>query len=61
MSERLAVSASLSVLMMAAYVLFGADTARQPFGSDSLVAPINAAAAAAELVSSPSSLLPIAR
>lgn len=36
MSDRLAVSASLSVLMMAAYVLFGADAQRVPLDRDSL-------------------------
>jgi hypothetical protein len=30
MSKQLAVSAAFSILMMATYVLFGADAARQP-------------------------------
>ena len=32
MSDRLALSATLSVMMMALYVLFGADAARAPIG-----------------------------
>jgi len=33
MSDRLAISASFSVLMMAVYVLFGANVERVPLGS----------------------------
>lgn len=32
MSKQLAVSAAFSILMMAAYVLFGGDSVRQPVG-----------------------------
>lgn len=34
MSKQLAVAAAFSTLMMAAYVLFGADAARVPLGPD---------------------------
>ncbi len=34
MSDRLALSATLSVMMMALYVLFGAEAARAPIGPD---------------------------
>ena len=63
MSERLAVSATFSVLMMAAYVLFGADSARSPIGADALVSPLSATVseAAAEAVPAPADLLRIAR
>lgn len=43
MSDRLAVSASLSVLMMSIYVLFGSNVARAPIGPDQLSAPHGAA------------------
>jgi len=36
MSDQLAVSACLSVLMMSIYLLFGSDAAREPFGPDQL-------------------------
>lgn len=36
MSDRLAISASFSVLMMAMYVLFGANVERAPFGPSQL-------------------------
>ena len=39
MSDRLAVSASMSVLMMAIYVLFGADAARVPLELDEALTP----------------------
>lgn len=39
MSDKLAISATLSVLMMTAYVLFGGEAAHVPFGPDSLEAP----------------------
>ena len=63
MSERLAVSATFSVLMMAAYVLFGADSAVAPIGSDALVSPLAASVSevAAEAVPAPADLLRIAR
>lgn len=34
MSDRLALSATFSVMMMALYVLFGAEAARMPIGPD---------------------------
>jgi len=34
MSDRLAISATLSILMMSIYVLFGAHAARAPLGPD---------------------------
>lgn len=39
MSDRLAVSASMSVLMMSIYVLFGTDAVRAPLRSEQLDAP----------------------
>ncbi|PEQ11923.1 hypothetical protein B2G71_14150 [Novosphingobium sp. PC22D] len=36
MSERLAVSAAFSVLLMAIYVLFGAEAQRVPFGPEAI-------------------------
>ena len=42
MSDRLAVSASLSVLMMSIFVLFGSDVARAPIGPGQLSAPHSA-------------------
>lgn len=41
MSERLAISATFSVLMMAVYVLFGGDAARGPVSSGDLASPIS--------------------
>jgi hypothetical protein len=35
MSKQLAFSAAFSIFAMAAYVLFGVDAAREPFGFDS--------------------------
>lgn len=55
MSDRLAVSATLSVLMMSIYVLFGNNAVRLPIGPDQLSAPH--AAAAARLPGSPAQLL----
>lgn len=46
MSDRLAISAAFSVLMMAGYVLFGADAARMPIGPGSLSAPVSVSAPA---------------
>jgi len=40
MSNKLALSAALSVLMMAAYVLFGAGALRAPLGPDAIQSPI---------------------
>jgi len=39
MSERLAVSATISVLMMSIYVLFGSQTERLPLGPSGLTPP----------------------
>ena len=39
MSDRLAISASMSVLIMAFYVLIGADAARAPLSADAFDAP----------------------
>jgi len=44
MSDRLAVSASLSVLMMSTYVLFGSGAAHAPLGPEQLSAPHSASA-----------------
>lgn len=44
MSERLAISAALSVLMMAGYVLFGTEAVQAPIGPGSLNAQIGVAA-----------------
>ncbi len=60
MSERLAVSATLSVLMMAAYVLFGADSARSPIGADPLAAPL-ASSVSEAFAADASALLPAIR
>ena len=51
MSDRLAVSASLSVLMMSIYVLFGGDAQRVPIGPDAI--EIRSAAAASGWLASP--------
>lgn len=43
MSDKLAISAALSVLMMSAYVLLGSDAIRVPIGppaSSALIAPV---------------------
>jgi hypothetical protein len=44
MSDRLAISTAFSVLMMAGYVLFGADAVRTPVGPDSLGTPVSVSA-----------------
>ena len=44
MSDRLAISAAASVLMMSIYVLFGSDAARVPFTSDALASPVSISA-----------------
>lgn len=36
MSKQLAISATLSVLAMSVYVLFGADASREPFNASSI-------------------------
>jgi len=46
MSDRLAISAAFSVLMMAGYVLFGSDAMRVPVGPDSAATPISVSAPA---------------
>jgi hypothetical protein len=60
MSKQLAVSATFSVLMMAAYVLFGADTARQPLGIEAAPAGSPLEVSAPELPR-PDVLVPILR
>lgn len=40
MSDRLAISASFSVLMMAIYVLFGENVQRVPIGGSQLLFPV---------------------
>ncbi len=55
MSDRLAVSAAFSVLMMASYVLLSTDAARVPLGPDSFDTPLRVSAPA---LPSPSRLLP---
>ena len=44
MSDRLAISAALSVLMMSMYVLFGGDAARVPMSGEGLASPISVSA-----------------
>jgi hypothetical protein len=44
MSDRLAISATMSVLMMAVYVLFGANSARVPLPGESLESPLSISA-----------------
>ncbi len=57
MSDRLAISAAFSVLMMSAFVLFGSGSTRADFGPDVLQAsPGNAAPAS--LVAPGNALLP---
>jgi hypothetical protein len=41
MSDRLAISATMSVLMMAVYVLFGTDSARVPLPGETLESPLS--------------------
>lgn len=41
MSDRLAISATLSALMMSLYVLFGSDVPRVPLGISALENPFN--------------------
>ncbi len=55
MSDRLTVSATMSVLMMSIYVLFGSDAARLPLGPDQHSR--HHAASAAGLPTSPAQLL----
>ncbi len=44
MSDRLAISAALSVLMMSIYVLFGGDAARMPLSADGVSSQIGISA-----------------
>lgn len=44
MSDKLAISAALSVLMMAGYVLLGADSVHAPIGPGSLTTQIGVTA-----------------
>lgn len=55
MSDRLAISAAFSVLMMSAFVLFGTDSTRADFGPDALQAP--AVSAAPNALAAPGSAL----
>jgi hypothetical protein len=41
MSDRLAISAAFSVLMMSIYVLFGSDAARMPLSAERLESPVS--------------------
>jgi len=41
MSERLAISATFSVLMMAVYVLFGGDSSHGPISAGDLSSPVS--------------------
>ncbi|MCB2074768.1 MAG: hypothetical protein H6917_16000 [Novosphingobium sp.] len=60
MSDRLAVSACMSVMMMAIYVLFGADAARVPLGPPESLTP-SISATAPGLPTDPGRLLPLPR
>ena len=60
MSDRLAVSASMSVLMMAIYVLFGADAARVQLDLDEALTP-PASISAPGLPTEPGRFLSISR
>ena len=59
MSDRLAISATLSVLTMAIYVLFGTDPAHAPFSGDRLSSPVSIAAP--EISLEAGELLPLPR
>ncbi len=59
MSDRLAISATMSVLMMSIYVLFSADTARVPLQAESRAWTIGATAPG--LATDPGRLLPHSR
>jgi len=58
MSDRLAIAATASVLMMSVYVLFGQGAVREPLG---LGAPGSAISAALADITLPSRLLPAPR
>lgn len=59
MSDRLAISAAASVLMMSIYVLFGADVAHLPIAGGQLVAPVSISMPEVSLEAS--DLLPLGR
>ena len=59
MSNRLAISATLSVLMMAIYVLFGTEPVSVPFSNARLLSHANIAAPEVSLEAS--DLLPLPR
>jgi hypothetical protein len=59
MSKQLAVSSTFSILMMAAYVLFGGDAAREPLGH--AAAASSTVEIAAPELPTPASLLPALR
>jgi hypothetical protein len=58
MSDRLAISAAFSVLMMAGYVLLGADAVRAPIGPGSFHTQVGVSAS---VLPAPSQLLPSIR
>lgn len=49
MSDRLAISAAFSILMMAGYVLFGSDSVRVPVGPGGPGSPVSVSAPALPL------------
>ena len=57
MSDRLAISASMSVLMMAVYVLFGAQPVSDPFEQQAFDSPVSISAPG--LTSNPARFLPL--
>jgi hypothetical protein len=59
MSDRLAISATLSVLTMAIYVVFAADAAHAPFPGDRISSPVSLAAP--EISLEAGELLPLPR
>jgi hypothetical protein len=58
MSRQLAVSAALSIMLMAGFVLFGSDIGRLPMAADSLLSPVRTATGA---LADPAKLLPAFR
>ncbi|AIT80997.1 hypothetical protein [Novosphingobium pentaromativorans] len=62
MSDRLTISACFSILMMAAYVLFGEHVAREPLGPDQFMAgtEFSANVETPELLGSPGDLFKLA-
>ena len=61
MSDQLALSASMSVLIMAAYVLFGAEAANAPLPSQDSFAPAAPGISVPGLFDERGPLLPISR